>query len=72
MKRFGSPLLSIAAPLLILLAILGLFHREGSEKVQSLPAFFVGGGLIIASGIRRYRKRKKFLLEIRNRNKQEN
>ena len=71
MKRFGNPFLSFAAPLLIMLAILGIVQREGKERVQSLPAFCVGGGLILASAIRRGRRRKMLLFEIRNTEKEE-
>ena len=71
MKRFGNPLLSFAAPLLIMLAILGVVQRDRKERVQSLPAFFVGGGLILASAIRRGRRRKMLLFEIRSTEKEE-
>tara|TARA_Y100001968_G_C19377565_1_gene728505 strand:- start:513 stop:731 length:219 start_codon:yes stop_codon:yes gene_type:complete len=72
MKRFGNPLLSFAAFFLILLAILGLFYREGKEKVQTIPSFVVGGGLIIASGMRRTRRRRMLLKEIRTNKKEKN
>ena len=64
MKRFGNPLLSFAAPCLILIALVGLLHREGRERIQSLPAFFVGFGLICASSVRRTRRRKLLLDQI--------
>ena len=66
MKRFGNPVISFASAFLVLLAILGLFQRDGREKIQSLPAFFVGGGVIFAGVIRRSRRRKMLLLQIRN------
>ena len=72
MKRFGNPLLSIAAPLLILIGILGLFQREGRDRVQSFPAICVGSGLIVTGGLRRIRRRKMLLLEIQKTNDQEN
>ncbi len=65
-KRFGNPLLSFSAPFLILIALIGAFHRDGSEKIHLLPAFFVGSGLIMTSGLRRYRRRRFLLLEIKN------
>ena len=68
MKRFGNPLLSLAAPLLILLAILGFARRQGSGRLQSLPAFFVGAGLIISGAVSRRNRRHKLLLEIRKNN----
>tara|TARA_Y100001968_G_scaffold2668_1_gene2224 strand:- start:249 stop:470 length:222 start_codon:yes stop_codon:yes gene_type:complete len=66
MKRFGNPVLSFAAPLLILLAISGFSHREGSERMHLIPAFLVGGGLILTSSVRRNRRRRFLLLEIRD------
>ena len=71
-KRFGNPLLSLAAPLLIFISILGLFQREGRDKVQSLPAFFVGSGLIITGAMRRINRRKMLLSEIRLMKKDDN
>ncbi|MCP4973312.1 MAG: DUF3188 domain-containing protein, partial [Prochlorococcus sp.] len=53
MKRLGRPWLSLAPPLLILLAILALFQRQGSDGLQSLPAFLVGAGLIVHSAVGR-------------------
>ena len=71
MKRFGNPFLSLAAPFLILVALLGLFQREGREKVQSLPAILVGTGLIFTSGVRRHRRRKMLLFQLKNPQKDE-
>tara|TARA_Y100001968_G_C19402656_1_gene741876 strand:- start:171 stop:377 length:207 start_codon:yes stop_codon:yes gene_type:complete len=59
-------LISFGAPLLISLAILGLVQREGREKIQILPALFVGSGLIMTSAIRLKRRRKMLFFEIRN------
>ena len=64
MKRFGNPLISISAPLLILLAVAGFFHREGNNKIQAIPSFLVGSGLVLTGTIRRFRRRRKLLLEI--------
>lgn len=72
MKRFGNPLISIAAPLLIILAILGFVHREGSEKFQVIPAFFVGSGLVLTGTVRRLRRRRMLLVEIKKSINQEN
>ena len=68
MKYLGSPLLSLAAPFLILIGIIGLFQRQGSDRLQSLPALLVGIGLIISGALERRNRRKKLLLTIRNRN----
>ena len=68
MKRFGNPLLSMAAPFLIIVSILGLVQRDGSDRLQCLPALIVGFGLIISGALERRNHRKKILLAIRNRN----
>ena len=65
MKRLGNPFISIAAPLLILLAILGFLHREGKHKIQAIPAFVVGSGLVLTGMVRRFRRRRMLLLEIK-------
>ncbi len=65
MKHIGTPLLSLAAPLLIILAILGLLQRDGNARLHLLPALVVGSGLIISGPLGRSRRRKKLLLAIR-------
>ncbi len=65
MKRFGNPLLSLAAPFLIIVSLLGLLQRDGNERFQCLPALLVGFGLIISGAVERKGRRKKLLLEIR-------
>ncbi len=64
MKRLGNPLISISAPLLILLAITGFLHREGKDKIQVIPALVVGSGLVLTGTVRRFRRRRMLLLEI--------
>jgi len=66
MKRLGYPLLSLAAPLLIVLAMLGLIHRQGRDRLQSLPAVFVGAGLIVTGAVGRRRRRRKLLVALRS------
>ena len=65
MRRLGNPLISISAPLLILLAITGFVHREGKDKIQAIPALIVGSGLVLTGTIRRFRRRRLLLLEIK-------
>ena len=65
MNRLGNPLISISAPLLILLAITGCFHREGKDRIQALPALVVGGGLVLTGAVRRFRRRRMLFLEIK-------
>ncbi len=65
MKSFGSPLLSLSAPLLVLTALLGILLREGTDRLQILPALFVGLGLIASGAIGRSRRRQKLLKALR-------
>ena len=65
MNRLGNPLISISAPLLILLATLGLVHREGKDKIQAIPALVVGSGLVFTGAVRRFRRRRMLFLEIK-------
>ncbi len=65
MNRLGNPLISISAPLLILLATLGLVHREGKDKIQAIPALVVGSGLVLTGAVRRFRRRRMLFLEIK-------
>ena len=65
MNRLGNPLISISAPLLILLAITGFLHREGRDKIQSIPALVVGSGLVLTGAVRRFRRRRMLFLEIK-------
>ena len=65
MNRLGSPIISISAPLLILLAITGFSHREGKDKIQAIPALVVGSGLILNGAVRRFRRRRMLFLEMK-------
>ena len=65
MNRLGNPLISISAPLLILLAITGFSHREGKDKIEAIPALVVGSGLIFTGAVRRFRRRRMLFLEIK-------
>ena len=65
MNRLGNPLISISAPLLILLAITGFLHREGKDKIHAIPSLVVGTGLILTGTIRRFRRRRMLLVEIK-------
>jgi hypothetical protein len=65
MKRLGHPLLSLAAPLLIILAMLALMQRQGSDWLQVLPALLVGVGLIISGAVGRRRRRSRLLIALR-------
>lgn len=71
MKRFVNPLLSLSAPLLVLISLIGFTQRDGSSRLQPLLAFLVGTGLIISGAmVRRYR-RQRLLRAIQESNNQE-
>ena len=71
MKRFVNPLLSLSAPLLIVVALIGLIPRNGTTRLKSLPAFIVGAGLIINSALVRRHRRQRLLFAIRKTNNEE-
>ncbi len=72
MKVIGNSLLSLSAPLLIVLATFGLLQRQGSTRLQALPAVVVGSGLIASGAIARYRRRKRLLMALMNIDKETN
>jgi hypothetical protein len=65
MNRLGNPLISISAPLLILLAITCLLHREGKDKIQALPSLVVGSGLVLTGAVKRFRRRGLLFQELK-------
>ena len=65
MKRLGNPLISVAPPLLIILAITGFLHRESKDKIQAIPSLVVGSGLVLSGAVRRFRRRRMLFLEIK-------
>ena len=65
MNRLGNPLISISAPLLILLSITAFSHREGKDKIQAIPALVVGSGLVLTGMVRRFRRRRMLFVEIK-------
>jgi hypothetical protein len=58
--------LGLAAPLLVLLALLGLLQREGRDRLQSLPAFLIGSGLLASVVVQRRRRRAALLEALRS------
>ena len=70
MKNSGHPLLSFAAPFLLVLAFLGLMQRQGSDQLQSLPALMVGTGLILTGTLGRRSRRNKLLMALRDKGKE--
>ena len=61
MKRQVHVWLSFGPPLLVVLALLAAHQRQGSDKVQALPAVLVGSGLIVSSAVGRRRRRGRLL-----------
>ncbi len=67
MRKSRELLLAFAAPSLILIAILGFFHRKDNDRVQPIPALVVGTGLIFSNTFSRNKRRRKLLIEMLNR-----
>ena len=66
MKRLSTSLVSLGAPLLIILALVAVQQRQGRDRVQALPAALVGTGLVISSSIGRRRHRVRLLEALRS------
>ena len=64
MKRSKNYFLSFAEPCLVLISILGFFHRKDNDRVQVIPALTVGIGLIFSNAFTRTKRRKKLLNEM--------
>lgn len=58
-------LMVLSAPLLILLALVLLLQRQGSDRIQAVPALVIGGSLMVASRVRRQRRRRALLRALR-------
>jgi hypothetical protein len=65
-SRFGRDLLTLATPLLILLALLGLLLRQGSDRLQALPALVIGVALLLQSAWSWRRRRRALLTALQN------
>lgn len=61
-SRRRAALLALASPLLVLIALIGLVHRQGSARWQAVPALMIGIGLLLTSVVIR-RSRRKAMLE---------
>ena len=66
MKPFRNSWLSFAAPLLVLLSVFAFLQRKGNDKVQSIPAFIIGSGLISSSLLGHQLSRKRILYDLNN------
>jgi len=49
-SRFNRDLLAWATPLLILLGLVGLLLRQGTDRLQAVPALVIGLFLLVQSG----------------------
>ena len=54
-------LLALATPLLILLGLVGLLLRQGTDRLQAIPALAIGIALLLQS-LGAWRRRRRALL----------
>lgn len=54
-------LLALAMPLLIVLGLVGLVLRQGSDRLQAVPALVIGVALLVQSAWSRRRRRRALL-----------
>jgi hypothetical protein len=64
-------LLSLAAPLMVLLGVSAMLQREGPDRWQALPAILVGSGLVIHAVVGRRYRRHQLLIALRTTRSQE-
>ena len=57
--------LALSAPLLILLALVSLASRSGTQRLEAVPALVIGTGLLVSSGLRRAQRRRILLEALR-------
>jgi len=65
-SRFNRDLLAFATPLLILLGLAGLLMRQGSDRLQALPALVIGVALLLQSAWSWRRRRRALLLALKD------
>jgi hypothetical protein len=63
--------LAAATPLLILLGVVGILLRQGSDRLQAIPALAIGVALLVQSSWSWRRRRRALLAELRERNRDE-
>ena len=61
MKNHKNLFVSLAAPSLVFISLLGFFYRQDNDRVQVVPAFVVGIGLIFSNAFGRTKRRKRLL-----------
>jgi hypothetical protein len=57
--------LAAATPLLILLGVMGILLRQGSDRLQAIPALAIGVALLVQSSWSWRRRRRALLAELR-------
>ena len=60
-------LVALATPLLILLGVLGLVLRQGSDRLQAVPALVIGVTLLLQSAWTWRQRRRALLAALRDR-----
>jgi hypothetical protein len=60
-------LLAAATPLLILLGIVALLLRQGSDRLQAIPSLVIGCALLAQTSWSWRRRRRALLAELRTR-----
>ncbi len=58
--------LAAATPLLMLLGVVGLLLRQGSDRLQAIPALLIGVALLGQSSWRWRRRRRALLAALRD------
>ena len=66
MKRLSPSVVSLGAPLLVMLALVVVKQRQGRDRIQVLPAALVGSGLMVSSAVGRRRHRARLLEALRS------
>ena len=59
--------LAAATPLLILLGLVGILLRQGSDRLQAIPALAIGVALLAQSSWRWRQRRRALLAALRER-----
>ena len=63
-SRFSRDLLALATPLLILLSLVGVSLRQGSDRLQAVPALVIGVALLLQSAWSWRRRRRALLMAL--------
>ena len=64
-RQVSRDLLALSSPLLVLVGLVGLLLRQGSDRLQALPALGIGMGLLVQSAWSWRRRRKALLSALR-------